>query len=81
MEGVPVGLAVYGGGAHSQGAAGSDDAAGNLATVGDEEFMEHRIFRKLPEKYRKGQLTAFGSLVLSAIFRDIQGKKATRAFA
>jgi hypothetical protein len=39
--GTGVGVGVHGDGAQPQGAGGSDDAAGDLAAVGDEHGVEH----------------------------------------
>ncbi|MNU09124.1 hypothetical protein D3C72_2555160 [compost metagenome] len=41
MEGVGVGFGVDGDGADAEGLAGADDAAGDLAAVGDEDLGEH----------------------------------------
>ena len=43
MEGTGVGLGVDGHGGDAVGAAGTDNAAGDLAAVGDQDLLEHRV--------------------------------------
>ena len=49
-----INIRMNGDGSNAQGARGANDAAGDLATIGDEQAVDHRYIRNTPKRGRSG---------------------------